>query len=143
MIPKRFDDGFRAWIALLVTLPLIALAFLLPVTGGFVGDDPARLIVILTAAGSWVLMAYSFALRYFRLHAAGESITFGIAEPPEFEDFVTMALLISATGSHSGGTPTTRAGLRAVRAHSIIAFVFNALVIAMIVSLMTGFISQT
>lgn len=53
--------------------------------------------MILTAAGSWVLMAYSFALRYFCLHAAGESIT----------------------------------------------FVFNALVIAMIVSLMTGFISQT
>ena len=42
---------------------------------------------------------------------------------------------------HSAGTPRTRLGLTAVRTHTFISFTFNALVVAMAVSLITGFIA--
>lgn len=97
-------------------------------------------LVLLTAAGSWATMAYAFAVRYLRLHASGERIEFDIVEQPEFIDFVSMAVMVSSVGALSGGTPRTRADLSAVRTHTVIAFTFNALVVAMVVSLMTGFL---
>lgn len=97
--------------------------------------------VLLTAAASWVTMVYAFALRYFRLDAAGEPITFDIEEEPEFQDFVSMSVMVSAVAAMSAGTPRTRTGLNAVRAHTCIALVFNALMIAMTVSLLTGIVA--
>jgi len=40
------------------------------------------LLVLATAATSWATMAYSFALRYYRLHCGGEGIDFDIDEEP-------------------------------------------------------------
>ena len=98
-------------------------------------------LVIVTAGTAWATMVYAFALRYFRLSAGGERIEFDIEEEPEFIDFVSMAVMISAVGALSGGTPRTRAALSAVRTHTYIAFGFNALVVAMVVSLVSGFIT--
>lgn len=99
------------------------------------------LVTIGTAASSWALMAYAFALRYLRLHAAGEEIEFEIREDPAFSDFLSMSFLIATVAALSAGTPRTRAGLRSVRAQTIIAFAFNSLVIAMIVSLVLGLLN--
>jgi uncharacterized membrane protein len=99
------------------------------------------LITIVTAASSWVTMAYAFALRYLRLNAAGEDIEFEIRETPTFSDYLSMSFLIATVAALSAGAPRTRAGLRSVRAQTIIAFVFNSLVIAMIVSLVLGLLN--
>ncbi|UWF77062.1 DUF1345 domain-containing protein [Microbacterium neungamense] len=96
------------------------------------------LIALGTAALSWVLMAYAFALKYFRLHAAGERIEFDIDEEPGFPDFVSLAVMIAAAGALSAATPRTRAGLSAVRTQTVIGFGFNSLVVAMTVSLVVG-----
>lgn len=96
------------------------------------------LVTMATAMSSWVLMAYAFALRCLRLHAAGEEISFDIREAPEFSDFLSMSYMIATIAALSAGTPRTRAGLRSVRGQTIIAFAFNSLVIAMIVSLVLG-----
>ncbi len=97
-------------------------------------------LVLLTAGSAWATMVYAFALRYMRLHAGGETIAFDIEERPKFIDFVSMAVMVSSVGALSAGTPRTRAGLGTVRTHTFIAFGFNTLVIAMIVSLVNGFL---
>ena len=99
------------------------------------------LLVVLTAASAWATVAYAFALRYFRQHAAGDQFAFDFEEEPQFTDFLSMAVMISAAGPMPGGTPRSRSGLTVVRAHTIIAFVFNALVVATTVSLLVGLIS--
>lgn len=99
-------------------------------------------LVLLTAGTAWATMVYAFALRYFRLDAGGERITFDLDEPVEFIDFVSMSVMVSSVGALSAGHPRTRAGLAAVRTHTFIAFAFNALVVAMTVSLVTALITS-
>lgn len=76
------------------------------------------------------------------MHVAGETITFDIDEDPTFVDFLSMAVMVSSVGAMSAGTPRTRLGLSAVRTHTFISFAFNAIVVAMAVSLITGFIAS-
>lgn len=100
------------------------------------------LLVLATAASSWATMVYAFALQYFRLHSGGERFEFDIDEAPIFTDFVSMSVMVSSVGALSAGTPKTRAGLNAVRTHTYIAFIFNALVVAMTVSILGSLISR-
>lgn len=53
-----------------------------------------------------------------------------------------MPGMISSVGALSGGTPKTRAGLNAARTHTFLGFAFNALVVAMVVSLVTGLVAN-
>ena len=127
--------------AISVAVAALAGAIAAAVFGTQEGGLLLAILALGTAVAAWVTVVYAFALRYFRLHAAGEHFTIDIAEEPRFEDFITTALMISSAGALSAGTPTTRASLGAVRAHTVIAFGFNALVIAMAVSLMTSFVT--
>ncbi|MHA3682745.1 DUF1345 domain-containing protein [Leucobacter sp. HY1910] len=97
-------------------------------------------LVIITVGSSWASMVIAFALRYLRLHAAGETLEFDITEEPVFTDFVSMAVMISSVGAMTAATPRTSAALAAVRTHTIVSFAFNAFVIAMVISLMTGLV---
>ena len=105
------------------------------------GGPVLTVVALLTAASAWATVVYAFGLRYLRLHAAGESFAFDIGDEPEFGDFLAMALMISAAGVLTAAAPRTRAGLRAVRTHTVITFVFNAIVVAMTVSLLAGLIA--
>jgi uncharacterized membrane protein len=127
--------------AISVAVAALAGAIAAAVFGTQEGGLLLAILALGTAVAAWVTVVYAFALRYFRLHAAGEHFTIDITEEPRFEDFITTALMISSAGALSAGAPTTRASLGAVRAHTVIAFGFNALVIAMAVSLMTSFVT--
>lgn len=122
--------------ALIVSITAVAI-------DGDAGGVWLAVLVLLTTACAWATLVYAYALRYFRLHASGDRIEFDIDEPPAFTDFVSMAVMVSSVGALSAGTPRTRAGLRAVRPHTVVAFAFNALVVAMIVSLVSGFIAAS
>lgn len=132
------DAGSMSLSAAALTLIIAITAILIGVReGGLL----LPLLVLATASSSWATMLYSFALRYFRLHSAGERFEFDIDEDPRFADFLSMSTMVSSIGAMSAGTPRTRAGLRAVRTHTWIAFLFNALVVAMTVSLIGSLVS--
>jgi len=142
-LAKLLGLGSAESIAMSAAAAALAVALAASVLG--VGGEGSSawlaLLVVATAATAWALVAYSFALRYFRQHAAGDRFTFDFEEEPQFTDFLSMAVMISAAGAMSGGTPRSRSGLAVVRAHTLIAFVFNALVVAATVSLLVGLIS--
>ncbi|SEC19047.1 Protein of unknown function [Paramicrobacterium humi] len=119
----------------------LAVALAAAVFGAREGGVLLALLVLLTGAAAWASVAYAFALRYFRQHMAGERFRFDIEEAPRFTDFLSLAIMISAAGTISPAAPRSRAGLSTVRTHTVIAFVFNALVVAMTVSLIVGLIS--
>lgn len=119
----------------------MAVAVVASIIGAREGGLWLPLFVLVTVVTSWATVVYAFALRYLRLHCGGETISFDIEESPGFTDFVSMSVMVSSMGAISGGSPRTRAGLTVVRKHTFISFIFNALVVAMVVSLMTGFIA--
>lgn len=100
------------------------------------------LLGMATVAASWFAMVYSYALRYLRLHSGGERIDFDQLEPPVFGDYLTMAFMMSTMASTLGARIRTRTGWRAAREHTVLAFVFNTVIVAMTVSLLFGGLTQ-
>lgn len=122
----------------------VALALVFGIVAAVIGAQSGGMLlpilVALTAASSWATMVYAFALRYFRLHAAGEKFVFEIAEEPRFGDFVSLSVGMSTAGL-SVASARGREGLAVMRTHSIITFVFNIVVVAMLVAILAGFIT--
>lgn len=120
------------------------LALMVGVTASVVGRDSSSvalpIVILLTAATAWATIVYEFALRYFRLDSSGETFTFSLEEEPGFLDFVSLAAGISAAGAFCPATPNTRIGMTEMRRQTYIAYGFNVLVVAMLVSIVTGFI---
>lgn len=138
---RALGVGSTASWAVSVAIAALAGAIAAALLGTQDGGILLIFLALLTALVAWLTVVYSFALRYFRLHSGGETFGFEIAEAPVFTDFITLSMMISAAGALSAATPTTRAAMNAVRSHTVIAFVFNALVIAMAVSLLSGFVA--
>ncbi|AWB89357.1 DUF1345 domain-containing protein [Salinibacterium hongtaonis] len=91
-------------------------------------------------ASSWILMVFSFAQTYLRLGVAddGEHVRFHFPERARFGDYVTLAVLLSTMAATTPAQLNSRRAWRVVRTNVIIAFVFNSVVIAMMVSLLFG-----
>lgn len=88
-------------------------------------------------AASWALMAYSFAGTYARKHAVGEKLAFPFPDPPVFGDFLSHSIFIS-TFLGSQAKASSPEVFTAMRTHSMLAFVFNAVIVAMTVSVLFG-----
>jgi len=95
-------------------------------------------LALVTVASSWVLMVFSFAQSYLRLGAGDEHIRFRFADPAQFGDYVTLAVMVSTMAATDAAEVASRKAWRVVRTNVVIAFVFNSVIIAMMVSLLFG-----
>ena len=98
-------------------------------------------LALLTVASSWVLLVFSFAQSYMRLGSGdepGAHFRFQFPETPRFGDYVTLAVLLSTMAATVSADVTSRQAWRTIRANVAIAFVFNSVIIAMMVSLLFG-----
>ncbi|MBX3093958.1 MAG: DUF1345 domain-containing protein [Cryobacterium sp.] len=98
---------------------------------------------LLCVAGSWALMAYSFALQYLRLDAGGAEngtrhIDMGLDGDARFGDYLTLAILLSTMAATVSATIRTREAWFVVRTNVLFAFTFNSVIVAMVVSLLLG-----
>lgn len=110
-----------------------------------------------TVAASWALMVYSFALEYLRLDATPEAsdkagansgvgpsshrrgeIVFPFDEEPRFGDYLTLAVLMSTMAATASAEITSRRGWRIARTNVVLAFAFNSVIVAMMVSVLFG-----
>lgn len=100
------------------------------------------LLGLLTVAGSWALMVYSFALEYLRLasgHEADEgAIEIHVEGPARFTDYLTFAILLSTMAATVSATIRSRRAWTLVRINVLFAFTFNTVIVAMMVSLLFG-----
>ncbi len=103
-------------------------------------SDQLRGDLLLSAAAlagvacSWMLILVSFAVRYLREWALGRlHYDFG-DEPPVFSDMVFLSLQMS-TAYNLANTQLRSAALRRVAtAHNLMAFVFNTVILALLIS---------
>lgn len=110
-------------------------------------SDPVFVVLgLVTVAASWGLMVYSFALDYLRLdqqlrHEGRSHIGFHLGAddgPPVFGDYLTFTVLASTMAATISADVPSREVWRLVRRNVLVAFAFNSVVVAMVVSLLFG-----
>ncbi len=105
-------------------------------------------ILCISAVGfSWLMVHFAFAVRYahlyygdnnkqFSKHAKG--LVFPEDDVPDYFDFAYFSIVIGMTFQVSDVVITSKGVRRLVLMHSIIAFIFNTVIIAMTVSQVIG-----
>jgi uncharacterized membrane protein len=134
------DEGQATILALTVAAALASLAAIFAELGAGAARSPVRVaLAVVTIALSWVFIHTMFALHYaheFYDETAGGGMAFpGPDAEPDYWDFVYFAFVIGMTSQVSDVGVTSKAIRRTVAAHGIVAFVFNATLLALTVNL--------
>ncbi|MGG5258333.1 DUF1345 domain-containing protein [Phycicoccus avicenniae] len=95
-------------------------------------------LAILVVAATWVLLVTVYAVHYAREQANTGGLQFLGREDTEvsFDDFAYLSVQVATTFATSDVTVTSTAMRREVTVHSVIAFTFNTVVVALLVSLL-------
>lgn len=91
---------------------------------------------MVAVAGSWLLNAVSFAIHYARKDANTRGLVFPGEDAPRFGDYFYLSVQIATGYSSSDVTTTTRAMRRAITGQCMLAFAFNTVIIAVLVSML-------
>lgn len=95
---------------------------------------------LLCVASSWALMVYAFALEFLRVNAADDRahIDLETGDDMLFADYLTLAVLLSTMAATVSASIRSREAWLLVRTNVLFAFVFNSVIVAMVVSLLLG-----
>ena len=101
---------------------------------------------VVTLAASWLLMQVVYALHYAHEYYAADPATGkdagGLAFPgggaPDYWDFLHFSIVIGVAAQTADVAFTTRPMRRLGTVHSLIAFVFNTLIVALAINLVAG-----
>jgi uncharacterized membrane protein len=101
---------------------------------------------MLALAASWLLMQTIFAFRYahryyqaeLRGHSQGAGLDFPGHLPPDYFDFLYYAHVVGMTSQVSDVVVTSREMRRLTLLHSVTAFAFNMLILALSINVMAG-----
>lgn len=108
----------------------------------------AALLGIANVVASWAVMVYSFALEFMRLDLreggslGARHLEFDMDAERAFGDYLTFAVLSSTMTAALPGRAITRAGWTLVRKNVIVAFAFNSVVVATLVSMILSYVTM-
>ena len=134
--------GFKGATGLSITAGGVSMVLAIMLTRfEFTREGPVWLLLgAWTAAASWEYMVMMYASDYMELDLKEDDvrhIRFHYTDEPIFDDYLSLAAFTSIMGTMSPAEPTTRKGWKMVRSNAIVAFVFNTLVIAVVVAMIT------
>ena len=136
------DEGQAAILGLTVAAALASVAAIFAELGGATGGGRAAIHLALAASTivlSWAFIHTMFALHYaheFYDVTAGGGMSFPGGDPePDYWDFVYFSFVIGMTSQVSDVSVTSKQMRRLVAGHGIVAFVFNAALLALTVNL--------
>ncbi len=84
--------------------------------------------------GSWIVIAVAFAVRYMRDWAGDGGEFIESREPPVFTDFLLVSVQVSTGYNLARGMFETRRSRRNALTHNVLAYVFNTVIIALVIS---------
>jgi uncharacterized membrane protein len=138
----REDEGQVAILVLTVSAALASLGAIVAELGSSVGSArrPSHVVLAaLTILLSWAFIHAIFALHYaheFYDETDGGGLAFPGGDPaPDYWDFVYFSFVIGMTSQVSDVGVTSQRIRRAVAAHGVVAFVFNAALLALTVNI--------
>lgn len=128
-------SGVRVWA---LSAAMFALATVLAVL--LVADlrtNPVILVAsLLVVVTSWSMLVYAYAVAYLRQAADTGGLGFPDGADPVWSDYVYLAVQVNATFSSSDVDVTSTPMRRLVTGHTLLAFVFNTVVVALLVSVL-------
>lgn len=118
------------------------------VTMGSDGSPGLAVVLgLVNVIASWAVMVYSFGLEFMRLDLSGggssgaRELAFDMPGPRTFSDYLTFAVLSSTMTAALPGRAITRDGWKLVRTNVIVAFAFNSVVVATLVSMILSYVT--
>ncbi|HHW83643.1 MAG TPA: DUF1345 domain-containing protein [Actinomycetales bacterium] len=91
-------------------------------------------LVLAAVVASWAIIVEAFATRYLRLWATHEALSFTGEEEAEFFDFVHLSVQVSTGYGWTDATARAAAARRTLTLHTLTAYVFNTLIVALLVA---------
>jgi uncharacterized membrane protein len=100
------------------------------------------ILAVVTVGVAWWTVHTTFVLRYAHLYYRGEDggVDFGEDTPPDYRDFLYLALTVGMTFQVSDTDITDRAIRRQITHHALLSFVFGTVIIGLTINVMAGFI---
>ena len=116
----------------------LAAAVALAVTGVSARSAVLAVGTVVLVVGAWVDVLVSFAADYARRDHRDGGLDFPGEQPGEFADYVYFSAAVTTTFGPTDVTVSTRAMRRHVLLHGLVAFVFNTVVLALLISTLLG-----
>jgi uncharacterized membrane protein len=120
----------------------LAAAALLPQLDSFApSPEEAALLtglIVLAVVMALVVVTLSYAVHYARLDTAQTGLAFPGGQPPGFTEYLYFSASIATTFGTTDVEVTSQRIRRTVTGHSVLTFVFNSVIIALLVSALTG-----
>lgn len=103
------------------------------------GDPLIIVLAILVVASSWLLIIVVYAVHYARENTHRGGLDFRGADddgPPRLADYLYLSVQVGTAYNGADVPATSRAMRRTVTGHAVVAFVYNTVLIALLVSLL-------
>ncbi|GAB3840076.1 DUF1345 domain-containing protein [Kribbella italica] len=98
-------------------------------------------ICVVAVLSSWLSLQSGFAVAYVSLYAEDGGLDFPGDEEPALVDFAYFAVAVGTTFGTTDITVTKPRMRRQVLAHGVLAFLFNTLVLAVAITIITSYIA--
>ena len=116
----------------------LAAAVALAATGVSARSAVLAVGTVVLVVGAWVDVLVSFAADYARRDHRAGGLDFPGERPEAFADYVYFSAAVTTTFGPTDVTVTTREVRRLVLLHALVAFVFNTVVLALLISTLLG-----
>lgn len=133
----RSGNEAPSWSVQVSVLALVVVALIM-VTPQLRDSQGLLFVALGLVASSWANVVVMYAVHYGRLDSAHPGLQFPGDESRRFVDYLYLAVAVQTTFGTTDVTVCTQRFRRAVLIHAALAFVFNSVIVAMIVSLLLG-----
>lgn len=137
---RRFANAGReapSWSVQLSVVALLVVATIL-VTPSLRNSQTLLFFALGMVAASWINVVVMYAVHYAGREQRDGGLEFPGEGPRTFSDYLYFALAVQTTFGTTDVTVTSSQFRRTVTAHAALAFVFNTVIVAMVISLLLG-----
>lgn len=131
------DDGAVS-LGILLSVMMVAVTMFVFVTPSLRASNAVIALAACSVISSWLLAAFSYAIAYARVDHRQKGLVFPGDEAPELGDYLYHAFCVNATFATSDVTVTSREMRRLTTSHTLVAFGFNTVIFALLITLLTG-----
>jgi hypothetical protein len=131
------DEGAVS-LATLLSLVMVAVTMFVFFTPSLRSNTAVVALAACSVVSSWVLTAFSYTIKYARYDQRQKGLTFPGDETPGFSDYLYYAICVNATFATSDVTVMSRRMRRLTTTHTLVAFGFNTVIFALLITLLTG-----
>ncbi|MBN9150025.1 MAG: DUF1345 domain-containing protein [Micrococcales bacterium] len=138
--PSRTLADALLVIASVASLGVVAFVLVQAQSITSVGSAVIAGLAIASVAVSWLLIHTLFTLRYASLYYEGTpgGVDFNQKEMPDYGDFAYLAFTLGMTYQVSDTALGTRAFRRSALRHSLLSYLFGAVILATVINLVAG-----